>query len=65
MTHPWEQRKLGTVAKFRQGIQVDLDNQYKENADGRERFIRIVDYTQELESKDIDIIMRSLSNLNS
>ena len=45
-TDAWEQRKLGMVAKFRQGIQVDLDNQYTENADGRERFIRIVDYTQ-------------------
>ena len=42
----WEQRKLGEVAKFRQGIQVDLENQYTEYADGRERFIRIVDYTQ-------------------
>jgi type I restriction enzyme S subunit len=42
----WEQRKLGDVAKFRQGIQVDLENQYTEYADGRERFIRIVDYTQ-------------------
>ena len=42
----WEQRKLGEVAKFRQGIQVDLENQYTEYTDGRERFIRIVDYTQ-------------------
>jgi len=45
-TDAWEQRKLGDVAKFRQGIQVDLENQYTENADGRIRFIRIVDYTQ-------------------
>ena len=45
-TDDWEQRKLGDVAKFRQGIQVDLENQYTEYADGRERFIRIVDYTQ-------------------
>ena len=42
----WEQRKLGKVAKFRQGIQVDLEKQYTEEADNRERFIRIVDYTQ-------------------
>ena len=42
----WEQRKLGNVAKFRQGIQVDLEKQYTEDADNRERFIRIVDYTQ-------------------
>ena len=45
-TNDWEQRKLGDVAKFRQGIQVDLEKQYTEFADGRERFIRIVDYTQ-------------------
>lgn len=45
-TGDWEQRKLGKVAKFRQGIQVDLEKQYTEEADNRERFIRIVDYTQ-------------------
>ncbi len=48
-TEAWEQRKLGDVAKFKQGIQVDLERQYTENADGRERFIRIVDYTQSTE----------------
>ena len=42
----WEQRKLGDIAKFKQGIQVDLERQYTEKAAGRERFIRIVDYTQ-------------------
>ena len=31
----WEQRKLGKVAKFRQGIQVDLEKQYTEEADNR------------------------------
>lgn len=45
-TDAWEQRKLGEVAKFRQGIQVNLEKQYTEEADNRERFIRIVDYTQ-------------------
>ena len=45
-TDEWEQRKLGKVAKFRQGIQVDLEKQYTEEADNRERFIRIIDYTQ-------------------
>ena len=45
-TDDWEQRKLGEVAKFRQGIQVNLEKQYTEEADNRERFIRIVDYTQ-------------------
>ena len=48
-TDDWEQRKLGEVAKFRQGIQVDLEKQYSENGIGRERFIRIVDYTQNTE----------------
>ena len=42
----WEQRKLGDIAKLKQGIQVDLERQYTEKAAGRERFIRIVDYTQ-------------------
>ena len=45
-TGDWEQRKLGDVTKFRQGIQVALENQYTESADDRERFIRIIDYTQ-------------------
>ncbi len=37
---------MGDIAKFKQGIQVDLERQYTEKAVGRERFIRIVDYTQ-------------------
>lgn len=45
-TDAWEQRKLGDIAKLKQGIQVDLERQYTEKATGRERFIRIVDYTQ-------------------
>ena len=45
-TDAWEQRKLGDIAKLKQGIQVDLERQYTEKAAGRERFIRIVDYTQ-------------------
>ena len=45
-TEDWEQRKLGDIAKLKQGIQVDLERQYTEKAAGRERFIRIVDYTQ-------------------
>ena len=47
-TDAWEQRKLGKVAKFRQGIQVDLEKQYTEEADNRERFIRIVDYMKKM-----------------
>lgn len=42
----WEQRKLGEVAKFKQGVQVDLDLQCTEKTENTERFIRIVDYTQ-------------------
>lgn len=45
-TVDWVQCKLGEVAKFRQGVQVDLEKQYTEETDNRERFIRIVDYTQ-------------------
>ena len=45
-TETWEQRKLGEVAKFKQGVQVDLDLQCTEKTENTERFIRIVDYTQ-------------------
>ena len=48
-TDAWEQRKLGDVATFKQGVQVGLEKQYTEKAPGRERFIRIVDYTQKTE----------------
>ena len=48
-TDAWEQRKLGEVATFKQGVQVGLEKQYTEKAPGRERFIRIVDYTQKTE----------------
>ena len=48
-TGAWEQRKLGDVATFKQGVQVGLEKQYTEKAPGRERFIRIVDYTQKTE----------------
>lgn len=40
---------MGDVATFKQGVQVGLEKQYTEKAPGRERFIRIVDYTQKTE----------------
>jgi len=43
---PWEQRKLGELAEFKQGLQVDLDKQSSQKASTNVRFIRIVDYTQ-------------------
>lgn len=42
----WEQRKLKNVSTFKQGIQVDLERQYKIQNNHLIRFIRIVDYTQ-------------------
>ena len=37
--------KLGEIATFSQGKQVDLEEQYNDNEGNRKRFIRIVDYT--------------------
>lgn len=42
----WTKCKIGDIASFSQGIQVDLKNQIKEKKDGYVRFIRIIDYTQ-------------------
>lgn len=38
--------KLKELVSFTQGIQVPINSQYSENADGRIRFIRIVDFTK-------------------
>ncbi|MGN1331084.1 MAG: restriction endonuclease subunit S [Clostridia bacterium] len=59
-TDVWEQRKLGDVARFKQGTQVDLEKQYSEKNNDRVRFIRIVDYTQNTD--DIRYIDKSNSN---
>ena len=42
----WEEKKLGEIYKFSQGLQVDLENQFFEKTSTRERFIRIIDITQ-------------------
>lgn len=43
--------KLGEIATFSQGKQVDLKEQYSENKGNLKRFIRIVDYTNTNEPK--------------
>jgi type I restriction enzyme S subunit len=42
----WEEKKLGEIATFSQGIQVGLEHHLLEPKKGYVRFIRIVDYTQ-------------------
>lgn len=37
--------KLGEIATFSQGKQVDLKEQYSDNKGNMKRFIRIVNYT--------------------
>lgn len=43
----WEEKALGEVASFSQGIQVGLEHHLTEPQEGYVRFIRIVDYTQD------------------
>lgn len=45
--NPWEQRKLGEIFKFSQGLQVPIDQQFERKEENTERFIRIVDVTQD------------------
>lgn len=42
----WEINKFIKVYSCSQGVQVDLDNQYKKCDTGMERFIRVIDVTQ-------------------
>jgi len=42
----WEEKKLGEIFKFRQGIQRGVKLQTEENTESNVRFLRIVDYTQ-------------------
>jgi len=42
----WEVKNLGQVAKFSQGVQVDLNKQIKEEQSGYIKFLRIENYTQ-------------------
>ena len=50
----WIEKPLEDIATFSQGIQVGLENQSTEMADGLVRFIRIVDYTQK--TKDLRFV---------
>ena len=42
----WEWKKLGDVTKFKQGSQIPINEQSTIYENGADRFIRIVDYTQ-------------------
>ena len=42
----WKIYRLGDIASFSQGIQVDIDKQLPYKKDGYVRFIRIVDFTK-------------------
>lgn len=48
-TDAWEQRKLGEIFNYKQGVQVPVENQYEEYREGLSRFIRIIDLTSENE----------------
>jgi type I restriction enzyme S subunit len=41
----WVQEEIGKLFKFKQGVQVPVDNQYPIKEDGMVRFIRIIDIT--------------------
>lgn len=42
----WEEKKIGELFKFKQGVQCGVENQHFEQNDERIRFIRIIDITQ-------------------
>ncbi|NLW81668.1 MAG: restriction endonuclease subunit S [Desulfovibrionales bacterium] len=42
----WAKDSMQGVFVFRQGLQVAIEHQFMEDGDGRERFIRIIDVTQ-------------------
>ena len=46
----WEEKKLGELFEFKQGVQCGVESQYFESKDGLIRFIRIVDLTKDEES---------------
>ena len=50
----WGLSKLGFLSKPVQGIQVDVENQLYNQHEGSERFIRISDYTMEVEPRYVD-----------
>jgi len=41
----WKTAKFSSVAKFSQGQQIPIENQFLEDGINRDRFIRIVDFT--------------------
>lgn len=43
----WKTAKLSSIAKFSQGKQIPIENQFMEDAINRDRFIRIVDFTSD------------------
>ncbi len=45
----WEVKKLGKTFKFKQGVQVPIEEQFNNKRSGMVRFIRIIDLTQERE----------------
>ena len=42
----WEEKTLGELVKFSQGLQVDVSNQLERKTEGTVRFLRIIDFTQ-------------------
>lgn len=42
----WEEKRLGEICSFEQGVQIDLNLQTKEQKDGYVKFLRIENYTQ-------------------
>lgn len=46
-TTTWEQRKFGDEFKLSQGLQVPVEEQFAEQLENTEQFIRIIDVTQE------------------
>lgn len=51
LSEGWKNFPLGNLAKFSQGQQIGLKSHFTENKEGLNRFIRIVDYTQQTEDK--------------
>lgn len=47
----WKEYKLGDIATFSQGIQIDIENQFSESFEDCVRFIRIVDFTKGTENE--------------
>ena len=56
----WEWKLLGDVTKFKQGSQIPIKEQSTDYMDGYDRFIRIVDYTQNTD--DIRYIKHNSKN---